>query len=235
MRRRTFDALLTTSGLLVAAVLLAAGGMLTWAHSFVNGQVTSQLNSQQIYFPDKGSSALAGKEIKPYLEQYAGQKLTTGEQAKAYADHYIAVHVAEMTGGQTYAQLSAQSMADPTNTKLSGLVETVFKGETLRGLLLNAYAFWKMGQIALYASIAAEQVGVDRGARRTIRSGPRPLMSVPVVTCWGCRSSPIGSRTCGRSSRCGCGLGLRVRERCSTGRWCTCWRPASCCRPGSRR
>jgi len=155
MRRRTFDALLTTSGLLVAAVLLAAGGMLTWAHTFVNGQVTSQLDSQQIYFPDKGSSALAGKEIKPYLEQYAGQKLTTGAQAKAYADHYIAVHVAEMTGGQTYAQLSAQSMADPTNTKLAGLVETVFKGETLRGLLLNAYAFWKMGQIALYASIAA--------------------------------------------------------------------------------
>jgi len=155
MRRRTFDALLTTSGLLVAVVLLVAGGMLTWAHSFVNNQVTNQLNSQQIYFPAKGSPALSGKDIKPYLTQYAGQKLTTGAQAKAYADHYIAVHVAEMTGGKTYAQLSAQAMAEPKNAELAGLVETVFKGETLRGLLLNAYAFWKMGQIAFYGAIAA--------------------------------------------------------------------------------
>jgi hypothetical protein len=31
----------------------------------------------------------------------------------------------------------------------------MFKGETLRGLLLNAYAFWKIGQIALIASIVS--------------------------------------------------------------------------------
>lgn len=155
MRRRTFDALLTTSGLLVAAVLLVAGGLLTWAHNFVNGQVTNQLTSQQIYFPAKGSPELASNQIRPYLEKYAGQQLTTGAQAEAYADHFIAVHVAEMGGGKTYAQLSAESMANPTNTKLAGLVATVFKGETLRGLLLNAYAFWKMGQIALYAAIVA--------------------------------------------------------------------------------
>lgn len=155
MRRRTFDALLTTSGLLVAAVLLVAGGLLTWAHSFVNNQVTNQLTSQQIFFPTKGSPALASDQIKPYLEKYAGQQLTTGAQAEAYADHFIAVHVAEMGGGKTYAQLSAESLANPADTKLAGLVATVFRGETLRGLLLNAYAFWKMGQIALYAAIAA--------------------------------------------------------------------------------
>lgn len=155
MRRRTFDALLTTSGLLVAAILLVAGGLMTWAHSFVNDQVTNQLSSQQIFFPAAGSPALANSQIKPYLEQYAGQHLTTGAQAEAYADHFIAVHIAEMSGGKTYAQLSAASLANPSDTKLAGLVSTVFRGETLRGLLLNAYAFWKMGQIALYAAMAA--------------------------------------------------------------------------------
>lgn len=155
MRRRTFDALLTTSGLLVAAILLVAGGLMTWAHSFVNDQVTNQLSSQQIFFPAAGSPALANNQIKPYLEQYAGQHLTTGAQAEAYADHFIAVHIAEMSGGKTYAQLSAASLANPSDTKLAGLVSTVFRGETLRGLLLNAYAFWKMGQIALYAAMAA--------------------------------------------------------------------------------
>ena len=60
-----------------------------------------------------------------------------------------------MTGGQTYSQLSAKSLEQPNNTELASQVQTVFRGETLRGLLLNAYAFWKIGQIALYAAIAA--------------------------------------------------------------------------------
>jgi hypothetical protein len=155
MRRRTFDALMTVAGLTLAAVLAVAGGLLFWAHSFVSDQVTSQLSAQQIYFPPKGSDAISDPAIKPYLSQYAGQQLTTGEQAKAYADHFIAVHIKEMTQGQTYAQLSAKAMANPNDEKLAGLVATVFKGETLRGLLLNAYAFGQMATIALYGAIAA--------------------------------------------------------------------------------
>lgn len=155
MKRKTFDALLTTSGLIVTAVLLAAGGLLTWAHVFVQEQVTSQLSAQQIYFPKAGSDSLNDPAVKPYLSQYAGQQLTDGAQARAYADHYIAVHIAKMAGGQTYAQLSRKAQANPSDTKLAGLVQTVFRGETLRGLLLNAYAFWQMGQIALFAAIAA--------------------------------------------------------------------------------
>jgi len=155
MRRKTFDALLTTGGLIVAAMLLVAGGLLTWAHGFVQSEVTSQLSAQQIFFPKAGSEALADPAVKPYLSPYAGQQLTDGAQAKAYADHFIAVHLKEMTGGQTYAQLSGKSLANPTDTKLAGQVQTVFRGETLRGLLLNAYAFWQMGQIALIGAIAA--------------------------------------------------------------------------------
>jgi hypothetical protein len=155
MRRKTFDALLTTGGLLIAVVLLVAGGLLTWAHSFVDNQVRSQLVQQQIFFPPAGSAGLADPQIKPYLEQYAGKQLTTGAQAGAYADHFIKVHLEKIGGGQTYAQLSAKSNADPTNTKLADQVQTMFRGETLRGLLLNAYAFWKMAEIAMIAAIAA--------------------------------------------------------------------------------
>jgi hypothetical protein len=155
MRRRTFDALMITAGLALAVVLTVGGGLLTWAHTFVSNQVGTQLAAQQIYFPEKGSEALADPAIKPYLSQYAGQQLTTGEQAKAYADHFIAVHIDEMTQGQTYAELSAKSLANPADEKLAGLVNTVFKGETLRGLLLNAYAFGQMATIAFYGAIAA--------------------------------------------------------------------------------
>ena len=53
------------------------------------------------------------------------------------------------------AQLSAEAIAQPNNAKLAAQVATVFKGETLRGLLLNAYAFGTMGMIAGIAAIAA--------------------------------------------------------------------------------
>ena len=153
MRRRTFDGLMATAGLVLAAVLLIAGGLLTWAHTFVGDQVHQQLVAQKIFFPPKGE-AINDPAIKPYLTQYAGQQLTTGPQAKAYADHFIAVHIKEMSGGKSYSELSTASRADPTNTELAGLVNTVFKGETLRGLLLNAYAFDTMGEIAGYAAYA---------------------------------------------------------------------------------
>jgi hypothetical protein len=155
MNRRTFDALLASGGVAIAIVLLIAGGLLTWGHSFIKHQVHSQLAQQQIFFPPKGSDALAPKAIGPYLNKYAGKQMLTGQEAEAYADHFIAVHLQEIGGGKTYAQLSAASLADPKNTALAAQVATVFKGETLRGLLLNAYAFGKLGTIAGIAAIVS--------------------------------------------------------------------------------
>jgi len=161
MRRKTFDMILTAGGAVLVVVLLAAGGLGLWGHSFANSNVHNQLAQQQITFPPAAAFAHAkvGTEITPSMipsvSQYAGQELTTGPQAEVYADDFIAVHLKEIGGGQTYAQLSAASLADPTNTKLAGQVATVFKGTTLRGLLLEAYAFWTFGQIALIASIVS--------------------------------------------------------------------------------
>jgi hypothetical protein len=155
MRRKTFDVLIASAGLLLAVVLLAAGGLLTWAHSFIDNQVHDQLVAQKIFFPKAGSDSINDPAVKPYLEQYAGQQVVNGQQAEAFANHYIAVHLKESTGGLTYAELSTKSRANPNDQKLAEQVQTSFRGETLRGLLLNAYAFGKMGQIAGYAAIAS--------------------------------------------------------------------------------
>jgi hypothetical protein len=156
MRRKMFDALLSTGGLVIAVVLIVAGGLLTWGHSFVNTNVHSQLAAEKIFFPDKaGIAAQHDAEITKFVSPYAGQQVVNGQQAQVFADHYIAVHLKGAGGGLTYSELSAKAIADPTNVKLQGQVATMFKGETLRGLLLNSYAFWKMGQIALVASIAS--------------------------------------------------------------------------------
>jgi hypothetical protein len=155
MRRKTFDILLTSGGLVVAIVLIVAGSLLLWGHNFANSNVRSQLAQQQITFPAKDSGALASPQIGPYLNQYAGQQLLTGPQAKAYADHFIAVHLSEMPYNGVYSKVSAASQADPKNAALQSEVQTVFRGTTLRGLLLEAYAFWQMGQIALIGAIVS--------------------------------------------------------------------------------
>lgn len=160
MNRRTFDALLATGGLLVAGVLVVAGALGLWAQSFVNSNVHSQLAQQQVFFPSQaGIAAEKNADITKYVTPYAGQQLVNGSQAQVYADHYIANHLKRVAGGQTYSQVSAKFITmkptDPNYATISQERQTLFQGETLRGLLLNAYAFGKMGQIAGVAAIAS--------------------------------------------------------------------------------
>jgi hypothetical protein len=141
-------------GSVLFAVLTIGGGLLLWGHSFANNIVHSQLREQNITFPAKGSASLDPKEF-PGLQQYAGQVVDNGPKAKAYADQFIKNHLAKVAGGKTYAQVSAASQLDPNNTKLQAQANTLFKGETLRGLLLNVWGWATMGAIAYWVGVAA--------------------------------------------------------------------------------
>ena len=159
--RRNSHFVLVIAGFAAAVLLAVAGGLLLWGSAYVHNTVQNQLAAQQIYFPSQAAFAhpVAGGEITPNMipsvSQYAGQQLLTGQQAEAYADHFIAQHITDMSGGKTYSQLSAASMAQPNNTQLAGQVATVFKGETLRSMLLNAYGWWKVSQITFIGSLIA--------------------------------------------------------------------------------
>jgi hypothetical protein len=165
MRRTTFDKLVGWVGVSLGVVLLAVAGLTLWGSAYVHNTVQNQLAAQQITFPPASAfaHAKAGTEITPNMipsvSQYAGQQLLTGQQAEAYADHFIAQHVYDMGGGKTYSQLSAASLAAPSNTALAGLVSTVFKGETLRSMLLNAYGWWKVSQITYVISLVLFGLG----------------------------------------------------------------------------
>jgi hypothetical protein len=164
MNRRVFDKLVSVGGVIMVALLLVGGSLAIWGYNFANSNVHNQLAEQAITFPPKAAfaTAKAGTEITPgmipYLEKYAGQPLVTGQEAEAYADHFIAIHLQEIGGGLSYAQLSAKAMAltpgTPAYTTAEGKVQTVFQGTTLRGLLLEAYAFSTFGLIALWAAFA---------------------------------------------------------------------------------
>jgi hypothetical protein len=164
--RATIDKLVSWGGLILAIVLLVAGGLLTYASVFIGNQVHDQLAAQHVTMPsnETGLTDLP-KADQAVLAPYAGQTLTTGAQAKAYADHYIAVHLEGIGGGKTYSEISGQYIgqctADPKVaasaecTKLASTRQSMFMGETLRGLLLYGYAFATMGVIAGYAALAS--------------------------------------------------------------------------------
>jgi hypothetical protein len=172
VRRRTVDTVLIGAGVLVTLVLAVAGVLLTWGSNFANDYVRKELTSQQIYFPDRAALQQEGRSD---LFGFAGQQVTNGTQAQGYAS-YIRGHLEAVADGQTYAQLGApereakaavQAATDngqsaATVAELQAKADTItnqrntlFKGETLRGLLLSTYAWSTIGRIAGIAAVAA--------------------------------------------------------------------------------
>ena len=141
-------------GSMLFLVLAVGGGLLLWGSNFASNMVHNQLSEQKIAFPAKGTVALDPKEF-PGLQKYAGQTVDNGPKAKAYADQFIKVHLKGIANGQTYSQVSAQSQKNPGDAKLAAQVQTLFRGETLRGLLLYAWRWSVVGQIAYWTGIAA--------------------------------------------------------------------------------
>jgi len=128
-------------------------GFLFWGNSFVHNMVRDELVAQKISFPAAGTPSFTAKEY-PALQQYAGQAVDNGPKAQAYANDYIGHHLQAVAGGKTYSQVSSEYLAGGSkSTTLAAQRQTLFMGETLRGLLLNAYGWWQVGQYALYAAI----------------------------------------------------------------------------------
>src|SRR5438270_9578682 len=126
--------------LILFLIVAIGGGLLMWGSSFATSMVHSQLAAQKVSFPAKGSAGLDSKEF-PGLQRYAGQAVDNGPKAKAYANQFIAAHLKAVNNGKTYSETSTEARANPNDAALKGKVDTLFKGETLRGLLLYAWGW----------------------------------------------------------------------------------------------
>jgi hypothetical protein len=129
-------------GIVIVGIIAVIGG------SYAKNVVHDQLVPQKIVFPAANSP-----ELLPGIKQFAGQQLTDGSQAKAYANNFINVHLSKIAGGQTYAQVSTAALAEPKNAKLAEEKATLFQGETLRGLLLNAWGWSLVGMLITIAGL----------------------------------------------------------------------------------
>ena len=142
---------------LMVLVLGFCAGFLFWGSGFVNGMVHDQLVAQKISFPAaseiKTGGALDPAEFPAEIRAYAGQQVDNGDKARVYANDFIGIHLDKVANGKTFSEVSAAAQADPKNTTLAAQANTLFKGETLRGLLLYAWGWSQVGLYALYAAI----------------------------------------------------------------------------------
>jgi hypothetical protein len=168
--RRTIDKLLIAIGIVATVVFAVAGGLLAWGANFSNDYVYDELSSQNVVFPDEASLREEGRDD---LVQYADEQVTTGPEAEAYAS-YINGHLQGIADGQTYSEIddrgAAQAVVEAeeagaseaeiaelqaTADELRAQRDSLFRGETLRGLLLSAFAWSTMGRIAGIAAWVA--------------------------------------------------------------------------------
>jgi hypothetical protein len=170
--RRRIDRVFIGAGILAAVVLAAAGGLLTWGSNFSGDYVKRELTSQQVFFPDAAALTTEGRTD---LLGYAGRQLASGRDAQAYAG-YIDHHLQGIAGGQTFSQLGTPERAaraavtaattagapaaeiatlQAKSAAVSGQRDSMFKGETLRGLLLTTYAWDTIGRIASIAAVVS--------------------------------------------------------------------------------
>jgi hypothetical protein len=163
MDRSTWDKLVSGAGAVVAVVLIALGAMAVYGGNFGQQNVRDRLQPQNISFPP--ADAMSPEELDE-IGEFAGQKVENGVQAEAFS-RYIGGHLEFINEGKTYSETSAAARVEGLDpdvaAELQGKADTLFKGETLRSILLNAYGWWTVATIALWAGIAMLIAGVGLG------------------------------------------------------------------------
>jgi hypothetical protein len=147
-------------------ILGAAAAMAFVGSDFSTSQIKAQIEPQKIMMPKEAQLEATITEINekypdltPYiadLRKYEGQQVLTGEQAHVFAEAYLGMHIRDIDNGKPYSVLSSEARAekDPAlKAQKDAMVQTAFRGETLKSMLNQAWAFSVFGQMALYASI----------------------------------------------------------------------------------
>jgi hypothetical protein len=163
MNRKTWDKLVSSAGIVVAIVLVVLGGLAVYGGNFGRNSVQDRLTPEKVAFPPYDAMT---PEEQASVGQFAGQTVDTGPEAQAFAT-FIAGHLTFVNDGKTYAETSAAARVDGLDPKtaadLQAKADVLFKGETLRSIMLNAYGWWTVATIALYAGWLMIVAGIVLG------------------------------------------------------------------------
>jgi hypothetical protein len=163
MNRKAWDQIVSASAAVIAVAMIVLGGFAIYGGNFGRDNVQNRLEPQNITFPPLDAMT---PEERQDIGSFAGQQVTNGAQAEAFS-RYIGGHLVEVNDGKTYAETSSAARVEGLDpdvaAELQGKADTLFKGETLRSILLNAYGWWTVATIALYAGYAMVALGIVLG------------------------------------------------------------------------
>ena len=163
MNRKVWDRIVSASAAVIAVAMIVLGGFAIYGGNFGRDNVQTRLEPQNITFPP--FDAMTPSEQQE-VGTFAGQQVTNGAQAEAFS-RYIGGHLALVNDGKTYAETSSAARAEGLDPAVAAdlqvKADTLFKGETLRSILLNAYGWWTVATIALFAGYAMVALGIVLG------------------------------------------------------------------------
>lgn len=163
MNRKAWDQIVSASAAVIAVAMIVLGAFAIYGGNFGRDNVQTRLEPQNITFPPFDAMT---PEEQQEVGSFAGQQVTNGAQAEAFS-RYIGGHLAAVNDGKTYSETSAAARADgldaDTAAELSAKADTLFKGETLRSILLNAYGWWTVATIALLVGWTMVALGLLLG------------------------------------------------------------------------
>ena len=152
--------MVSVAAVVVAVAMIVLGGLAIYGGNFGQQNVRDRLEPQNVTFPP--FEAMTPEE-QATIGEFAGEQVVNGEQAKGFSD-YIAGHLKGINDGATYSETSAAARAEGLDpdvaAELQGKADTLFKGEMLRAILLNAYGWWTVATIALYAGYLMVAAGI---------------------------------------------------------------------------
>ena len=160
MNRKVWDQLVSTAGVVLAVALMVLGGLAIYGGRFGQQNVRDRLVPEKVVFPPY--AAMTPAEQKE-VGSFAGQQVVNGPQAEGFA-RYIAGHLQGVNDGKTYSETSAAARVEgldaQTAAGLQAKADVLFRGETLRAILLNGYGWWTVSTIALYAGYTLVVAGI---------------------------------------------------------------------------
>ena len=182
MERTTWDRLISGAGAVLAAAFIVVGALAVYGGNFGQDNVTDRLEPQRIQFPELVDMTAEEKEE---VGDFAGQKVVNGEQAEAFS-RYIGLHLTEVNEGKTYSETSGAAREEGIDPDLAAELQMkadiLFKGEALRSILLNAYGWWTVATIAVYAGYALIAAGIVLAAFAVLGFRHARRTATPTVT-----------------------------------------------------
>ena len=152
MQRKMWDQIVSGAGAVVAVVLLMLGAVAIYGGTFGQDNVRDRLAPQNVTFPPLEAMTPAEKNL---VGDFAGTKVVDGlpglRPSRTTSASTSKTRTRARPTPRPALWLVQKGLSEKEAAELSGMADSLFKGETLRAMLLNAYGWWTVSSLVIFA------------------------------------------------------------------------------------